>query len=214
MCCPCGCKCGYAYCSEKLVCKACGCECDHIHRCHNGKSICPRRCDCPCGVLVETHGALTGPNGEEATSDCKPCGCFPSDATVKLANGKTLAMSDLQIGDRVQTGMKSVTMSDLQIGDRVQTGMKSVTMSELQIGDRVQTGMKSVTMSDLQIGDRVQTGMKSVTMSWTADRRQSTNRYEFSKNDWTTDWRLSTKQVHSVFATSFRPKLKLREISS
>ena len=33
-------------------------------------------------------------------------------------------------------------MSELQIGDQVQTGMKSVTMSELQIGDQVQTGMK------------------------------------------------------------------------
>ena len=44
----------------------------------------------------------------------------------------------------MQTGMKSVAMSELQVGDRVQTGMKSVVMSELKVGDRVQTGMKSV----------------------------------------------------------------------
>ena len=31
-------------------------------------------------------------------------------------------------------------MSELQIGDRVQTGEKSVKMSELQIADRLQTG--------------------------------------------------------------------------
>ena len=45
-------------------------------------------------------------------------------------------------------------MSELQIGDKVKTGMKSLTMSELQIGDKVQTGMKSLT-----IGDKKQTGM-------------------------------------------------------
>ena len=31
-------------------------------------------------------------------------GCFPSLAKVKLENGKSLAMSELQIGDKVQTG--------------------------------------------------------------------------------------------------------------
>ena len=31
-------------------------------------------------------------------------GCFPSFAKVKLENGKPLAMSELQIGDKVQTG--------------------------------------------------------------------------------------------------------------
>ena len=72
--------------------------------------------------------------------------CFPAAGGVFLNNGKLVKMSELQVGDRVQTGMKSVTMSELQVGDRVQTGIKSVTMSELQIGDRVQTGMNSVRM--------------------------------------------------------------------
>ena len=40
-------------------------------------------------------------------------------------------MSELQVGDKVQTGMKSVRVSELQVGDKVQTGMKSVTMSEV-----------------------------------------------------------------------------------
>ena len=31
--------------------------------------------------------------------------CFPSMAKVKLENGKTVTMSELQTGDRVQTGM-------------------------------------------------------------------------------------------------------------
>ena len=31
-------------------------------------------------------------------------GCFPSTAKVKVANGKTVSMTDLQIGDQVQTG--------------------------------------------------------------------------------------------------------------
>ena len=31
--------------------------------------------------------------------------CFPSTATVKVENGKSLAMSELQIGDKVQTGI-------------------------------------------------------------------------------------------------------------
>ena len=64
--------------------------------------------------------------------------CFPAAAKIKLQNGRLMSMSELQIGDRVQTGMTSVTMSELLIGDRVQTGMTSVIMSELLIGDRVQ----------------------------------------------------------------------------
>ena len=43
------------------------------------------------------------------------CSCFPSTATVNLENGKAVTMSELQVGDKVQTGMKSVTMLQLQI---------------------------------------------------------------------------------------------------
>ena len=33
-----------------------------------------------------------------------PSSCFPSVAKVKLANGKSVPMSELKIGDQVQTG--------------------------------------------------------------------------------------------------------------
>ena len=36
--------------------------------------------------------------------------CFPSDAQVKLENGKSVTMSDLQIGNQVQTGMSFLLM--------------------------------------------------------------------------------------------------------
>ena len=36
--------------------------------------------------------------------------CFPSNAQVKLENGKSVTMSDLQIGNQVQTG-KSVLLT-------------------------------------------------------------------------------------------------------
>ena len=82
-------------------------------------------------------------SGSAAPIHCCPCGaCFPGTGTFNLENGKSVKMSELQIGDRVQTGKKSVKMSELQIGDKVQTDKKSVKMSELQIEDRVQTGEK------------------------------------------------------------------------
>ena len=51
---------------------------------------------------------------------CNPC--FPAAARLSLESGETLPMSELEVGDKVQTGMKSVTMSELQVGDRGQTG--------------------------------------------------------------------------------------------
>ena len=54
---------------------------------------------------------------------------------------KSVTMSQLQVGDRVfkqvsilVPGIKSVPVSELQVADKVQTGMKSVTIAELQIG--------------------------------------------------------------------------------
>ena len=45
--------------------------------------------------------------------ECQICstggeGCFPAVATVKLESGKSLAMSELQIEDRVQTGTNDI----------------------------------------------------------------------------------------------------------
>ena len=39
-------------------------------------------------------------DNSESTSN----GCFPSTSRVTLENGKSVAMSELQIGDRVKTG--------------------------------------------------------------------------------------------------------------
>ena len=47
--------------------------------------------------------------------------CFPSISKVKLESGKIVTMSELQIGDNVQTGLVSVlfsyTKSDIKILD-------------------------------------------------------------------------------------------------
>ena len=55
---------------------------------------------------------------------CKCPASFPGAGTINLESGKSVKMSELQIGDRVQTGKKSVKMSELQIEDKVQTGKK------------------------------------------------------------------------------------------
>ena len=86
-------------------------------------------------VTFRGHAKLLGATGAKPTWHCKSCGCFPAAATVKLESGKSLKMSELQIGDQVETGKKCVKMSELQIGDRVQTGKKCVKMSELKIRD-------------------------------------------------------------------------------
>ena len=36
---------------------------------------------------------------------CECHGCFPSASSVSLENGESVAMSQLQIGDKIQTGM-------------------------------------------------------------------------------------------------------------
>ena len=38
--------------------------------------------------------------------ECNPC--FPAEARVSLESGKSLTMSELEIGDRIQTGIKNV----------------------------------------------------------------------------------------------------------
>ena len=43
-------------------------------------------------------------NQTTTTTPPPPPKCFPSDAQVKLENGKSVTMSDLQIGNQVQTG--------------------------------------------------------------------------------------------------------------
>ena len=55
-------------------------------------------CGCPCTVERKYVG-----NGQ---FECGSCGstCFPGTARLTLENGKAVSMSELQVGDRVQTG--------------------------------------------------------------------------------------------------------------
>ena len=43
-----------------------------------------------------------------------PSSCFPSLAKVKLGNGKSLKMSELKIGDQVQTSMHIMSLISMQ----------------------------------------------------------------------------------------------------
>ena len=43
-------------------------------------------------------------DGIPAAKQCCGCDCFPAAARVSLGNGKSTTMSELKIGDRVQTG--------------------------------------------------------------------------------------------------------------
>ena len=40
--------------------------------------------------------------------DCGSSSCFPSTSKVNLESGKSVTMSELQLGDRVKTGKKSL----------------------------------------------------------------------------------------------------------
>ena len=58
---------------------------------------CPSLCYAKCGNTY--HCCVAPPPPQESEN------CFPSSARVLLENGKSVTMSELQIGDRVQTGM-------------------------------------------------------------------------------------------------------------
>ena len=87
--------------------------------------------ECACGVCDRYHNDYNVFDDEGR--ECCKCKdntpkCFPAPARVSLENGKFVKISELQPGDRVQTGMKSVAMSQLKLADRVQTGIDSVRM--------------------------------------------------------------------------------------
>ena len=60
--------------------------CDAAYRCWDGWKI---YCSYP----------------DEDVEVCKKKRCFPSTAKLNLENGESVTMSELQVGDRVQTGM-------------------------------------------------------------------------------------------------------------
>ena len=93
-CLPCNCPCGACYNTplEKWSCCPCGCDCGVCHR------------------EITSLSQLTNVHGEGQSHDtgglfCCKCSCFPSAARVNLDNGKLGAMSELQVGDKVQTGI-------------------------------------------------------------------------------------------------------------
>ena len=47
---------------------------------------------------------LRRPAYEDYPYYCVTCACFPSTVRVSLENGKSVTMSELQVGDKVQTG--------------------------------------------------------------------------------------------------------------
>ena len=87
--CPCG--------RSRDYCRACNCDCGQFLR--GFKWYC-NPCGCECGVCTRRtkYGYVYGVR-------CCGCGgCFPGTSTVTLADGKLVKMSELQVGDQVQTG--------------------------------------------------------------------------------------------------------------
>ena len=94
--CRCGCQRGNNYFANgRLVCCPCGCQCGicTVNECNH---CCP--CNCECGREVRNNRYVCK---EECSN---PNDCFPSTAMIKLEGGKSVTMSELMIGDRIQTG--------------------------------------------------------------------------------------------------------------
>ena len=80
------------------------------HHCYNNVCGTNERawtCDWGCRTFGEIECDLkvylVG-NGERTELRCCTCKCFPATARVSLENGKSVAMSELQVGDKVKTG--------------------------------------------------------------------------------------------------------------
>ena len=58
-------------------------------------------------VICNKQGKCTGPNPFKCYN-CAEVDCFPGTAKVNLHNGKSVKMSELQIGDQVKTGIAKV----------------------------------------------------------------------------------------------------------
>ena len=107
-CCKCiyeeHCKCGRGHIKNagsnkhaKAYCKPCDCPCGHTTK-HDRKGYKCNPCSCEQQNKCQCHD-------DHGRVYCCECGsCFPSTARVSLENGKSLTMSELQTGDRVQTG--------------------------------------------------------------------------------------------------------------
>ena len=82
--------------------KRCACP-ESVNAPPDDYRCCP--CDCDCGTTRDLQDqcvcASCSPPPPPPDDDDD---CFPSTATVNLDNGKTVMMSELEVGDRVQSG--------------------------------------------------------------------------------------------------------------
>ena len=79
--------------------------------------------NCYCGASFEHHGKYICPlcecektcvNGFTLKREC--CGsCFPSSTRVTLENGQSETMSELHIGDKVQTGIRGALCNNYKL---------------------------------------------------------------------------------------------------
>ena len=93
------------------------CSCINMTRLPPGVVNCPNNCIAYCVTRQSFHCCLCDgdviprpaqPTTTTTTTTAAPSGgggCFASTARVSLENGKSVAISELQVGDRVQTGM-------------------------------------------------------------------------------------------------------------
>ena len=96
-------------CQLDLYCKA--------HYCSNGCRMMPRNtnyliccpsnaCNCKCGIVKKSFQGLFSLVDLQNTYSCKKCkGCFSGASSIKLKSGRSIAMSELQVGDHVETGL-------------------------------------------------------------------------------------------------------------
>ena len=95
-CLKCGCACGFAtteVLNGRVQCRGCNCKCGQYYD--------------PRSNLFECAPCYCQDKGEcDCDTGCCECGngCFPSTARLTLENGKFKTMSELNMGDKVQTG--------------------------------------------------------------------------------------------------------------
>ena len=67
--------------------------------------------ECECVHRACWAGSLLGAwicDGIPEAKICCECPCFPAAAEVWMENGKSIKMSELEVGDRIQTGIPFV----------------------------------------------------------------------------------------------------------
>ena len=113
-------------CSQTIFDTVYCCSCINMTRLPEGVVNCPNNCIAYCARLESFHCCLCDgdavprpPPTTTTTTTAAPSGggggCFPSTARVSLENGESVTMSELQAGDRVQTGTDVLFMYTFRI---------------------------------------------------------------------------------------------------